>query len=68
MDGQRVQLDERGFVNLDGCRLPVRFIPDRRTLEFCDKNPFRSAERGTRLIEVDLLEFLLALLLEDESG
>ena len=54
----RLRIDEDHFVWFGDYRLPVKFVPERNALEFCDNRPWRSSERGTRFIEIPLEELL----------
>jgi len=57
-----VSVDERGFVIVDGVKLGRRVVKDGVVkLEVCDKDRRRSAERGTRLVEVSVQELEEAL-------
>lgn len=52
-----VRVDLRGFVHIDG--VPVcRYIRERDTLQFIDKERRRSAARGGRLVEVKIDELV----------
>lgn len=52
-----VRVDLRGFVHIDG--VPVcRYIRERDTLQFVDKDRRRSAARGGRQVEVKLDELV----------
>ena len=52
---QAVSVDERGFVTVDGVKLGKRVVKDGiPKLQVADKDRRRSAERGTRLVEVSV--------------
>ena len=57
-----VSVDERGFVTVDGVKLGKRVVKDGiPKLQVADKDRRRSAERGTRLVEVSVEELGEAL-------
>lgn len=57
-----VSVDERGFVRVDGITIGRRVVKDGKPkLQVCDKDRRRSAERGTRLVEVTIEELGEAL-------
>lgn len=51
-----IQVDTENRVIVDGIMLGKRVVLNdgRTALEICDKSPRRSAERGTRLLLIDL--------------
>lgn len=50
-------VDARGFVFVDGVKLALLVQnSDGAALQICDKDRRRSAERGTRLVQVSLQE------------
>ena len=64
-----VSVDERGFVIVDGVKLGRRVVKDGVVkLEVCDKDRRRSAERGTRLVEVSVQELEEALADDNETA
>lgn len=58
-DHNRLMVDEQGFVVADGVKLgKLATLPGGgKALEVCDKDPCRSAQRGTRLVQIPLTEF-----------
>lgn len=48
----RVTVDKRNFLRVGGVKVG-RVTPEGR-VQFCDKDRKRSAERGTRYVEVDI--------------
>ena len=68
---QAVSVDERGFVTVDWVKLGKRVVKDGiPKLQVADKDRRRSAERGTRLVEVSVeeLEEALADDSQEEQG
>ena len=59
----RVVVNNRQFLEIDG--VPVCKVVDGR-LQFCDKDRRRSAERGTRFVEITAQELALAVRGEGE--
>jgi hypothetical protein len=56
-EGEAVSVDERGFVRVDGITIGKRVVKDGKPrLQVCDKDRRRSAERGTRFVEVTVEE------------
>lgn len=53
-DGKRVSVDKRDFVRVNGVKIGkrVKGADGKVRLQVCDKDRRRSAERGTRLVEV----------------
>ena len=71
ISAQAVSVDERGFVTVDGVKLGKRVVKDGiPKLQVADKDRRRSAERGTRLVEVSVeeLEEALADDSQEEQG
>lgn len=66
-DGHTVSVDKRDFVRVDGVKIGKRIkgADGKARLQVCDKDRRRSAERGTRLVEVVPRE--LADILEEED-
>lgn len=51
--GCRPQVDQRGFVTVDGVKIGrLVSTPEGPAIEICDKNPHRSRKRGTRLVRI----------------
>lgn len=69
MNNIPIQVDPNGFLWYDGVKLPVRFIRERGTLEFFDKDRRRSDLRGSRVLEIPVNQFERDLLgrAEDEK-
>lgn len=53
-DGDRVSVDKRDFVRVNGVKIGkrVKGADGKVRLQVCDKDRRRSAQRGTRLVEV----------------
>lgn len=54
-----VFIDKPGFVFVDGVKV-ARYIPERNSLQFVDRDPRRGKARGTRLVELPLAHLFLA--------
>jgi hypothetical protein len=66
---QAVSVDERGFVIADGVKIGKRIVKDGVVkIQLCDKDRRRSAERGTRLVEVTIEELGEALRNDEATG
>lgn len=62
MEDIPIQVDPNGFIWFDGVKLPVRFIPERSSIEFFDKDRRRSEARGSRTVEIRVDKFARELL------
>jgi hypothetical protein len=47
----RIIIDGRGFVIVDGIKLPCKMLPD-GALQFCAKDKRIIAKRGSRFVEI----------------
>lgn len=57
-----VQVDGDGWVRIGGILIGRKIERNGETLlQVCDKDKRRSAERGTRFLEVPLVDFVLAM-------
>lgn len=56
-NGTPLTIDEQQFIWYGNFKLPVRLLED-GSLEFADKDPRRSAERGTRFVAINLEAFV----------
>jgi len=55
--GRAVSVDGRGFVRVDGITIGKRVVTGGKAkLQVCDKDRRRSAQRGTRFVEVTVEE------------
>lgn len=70
MNGQpEPQVDREGFVIVDGIKIgKVVQGPNGPTLQFCDKNRFRAAKRGTRYVELSIQSLRDAVEGIDKAG
>jgi len=56
----RIRIDEQHYIYVEGARI-CRYIPERQALQFLDKDRLREAARGSRLVEVSLLDLVKQL-------
>ncbi len=50
-----IRVDRNGFVYADGVRV-ARYLPEKKSLQFLDKDRKRSSARGSRYVEVSISE------------
>jgi hypothetical protein len=50
----KIRIDEDRFIWFGDYRLPIKYIPERDTMQFCDFDRRRIMERGSRMVEVPL--------------
>jgi hypothetical protein len=48
-----VSVDSANFVYVDGVKI-AKFIPEKKCLQFLDKDRIRSNQRGSNVVEVSL--------------
>lgn len=56
----RLIVGHDGFLYYDGVKLPLKYLSDRRSLQFKDKNrnDANQRRRGTRYVEVPVAEII----------
>jgi hypothetical protein len=59
-DGTQLIVGHDGFLYYDGVKLPLKYLPDRRALQYKDKNrrDANQRRRGTRYVEVPVAEIV----------
>lgn len=54
---KRIFIDRQNYCYVDGVKL-FRYIPEHQALEFVDRSRMRSEARGSRFIEVGIVDLL----------
>lgn len=56
----RIKIDEQHYVYVEGAKI-CRYVPERQSLLFLDKDKGREAARGSRFVEVSILDLIKRL-------
>lgn len=49
----KISVDRAGFLYVDGVKV-AKYLPEKRCLQFFDKDRVRSTQRGSNVVEVPL--------------
>jgi len=57
----QIRIDEQNYCYIEGVKV-FRYIPERQALQFVDRSKLTSEARGTRFVEVGILDLLERLI------